>query len=213
MRQQADHYQQRIFVAEGEKVVRRLLQSDFAVISALMTADHFAALRPALEGRCESIEVFLGEKELLETLTGFSMFQGLLVCARIPPPVELDVAFAKAAPPRFLTALDGLANAENLGGIVRTAAAFGAQAVIVGETCASPFLRRAVRASMGTIFRMPVVEPVALRQALQDLRRRGVCCIAAHPHSRERFLPKVILRGDCCIVLGNEADGICPAVR
>lgn len=213
MRQQVEHYRERFFVAEGEKVVRRLLTSDLTLVSALMPKDHYEELRPLFEARREDLTVFLGEKQLLETLTGFSMYQGLLACARIPPPVELDVAFGLSKRPRFFVAVDGLSNAENLGGLIRNAAAFGADALIVGETCAHPFLRRSVRASMGTVFSMPIVEPVSLAEALMELRRRGVRCVAAHPHTEERVLPMADLGGDCCVVLGSEGEGLSEAVR
>ena len=166
-----------------------------------------------MEARTESVEAFLADKAMLETLTGFSLYQGWLACARIPPPVELEVALARAAKPRFVVAVDGLSNAENLGGLVRNAAAFGAQALFVGETCAHPYLRRSVRASMGTLFQLPVVEPVSLVDALGELRRRGFRCVAAHPHAEQRWLPEAALGGDCCIVLGSEGEGLSPAVR
>lgn len=213
MRQQVDHYRDRIFVAEGEKVVRRLLESDLSVISALLPPEHLAELRPLFEKRGENLEVFLGEKTLLESLTGFSMYQGLLACARIPEPPALDAVLASAARPRFLVATEHLSNAENLGGIIRNAAAFGAQALLVGETCAHPYLRRSVRASMGTVFQLPIVEPVSLASALMELRRRGIRCVAAHPHTDQRTLPEANLAGDCCIVLGSEGEGLSNEVR
>ncbi len=212
MRLSFDHYRDRLFVAEGEKLVRRLLDSELTIVSALMPPDHFEELRSRFEARPECVDVFLGEKPLLESLTGFSMYQGVLACGRIPPPVELDVAWAKARRPRFFVALDGLANAENLGGVIRTAAGFGADAILVGETCAHPYLRRSVRASMGAVFDLPVVEPVTLVDAITELRRRGMRCVAAHPHAEERLLPDAAFGGDCCVVLGSEGQGLTPAV-
>ena len=107
-----------------------------------------------------------------------------------------------------MAAADGLSNAENLGALVRNCAAFNAQALIVGETCTSPFLRRAVRGSMGAVFHLPIVESASLPQALHDLRERGIRCIAAHPHSDGRTLAQADLAGDCCIVFGSEGYGI-----
>src|SRR3989442_537343 len=72
---------------------------------------------------------------------------------------------------------------ENLGVLVRNCVAFGAQALLVGETSSSPFLRRAVRNSMGTIFQLPVVEPPILTRSLKDLRQHSMRCIATHPHA------------------------------
>jgi tRNA G18 (ribose-2'-O)-methylase SpoU len=212
MKQQGDHFVERLFVAEGGKVVRQLLKSDLAIVSALMTPEHFEALKPHFEERSEMIEVFLGEKPLLETLTGFTMFQGLLACARIPQPTELAVALALTGRPRFFVATDALSNAENLGGLIRSAAAFGAEAIVVGETCAHPYLRRAVRASMGTVFDLKIVEPLSMVDALREMRGRGIHCVGAHPHE-DRWLTAAQLTGDCCIVVGSEGHGLSEKVR
>ena len=212
MRRQHEHRQQGIFVAEGEKVVRRLLESKFSVVSLLLPEKWLLELEPLLQARPEEIRVFVAEKALLETLTGFSMYQGLLAVGRIPALPTLEGIIARSPQPRLLAAADGLTNAENLGALVRNCAAFNTQALIAGETCSSPFLRRAVRGSMGAVFQMPVVEANSLVQALRDLRAHGIRCIAAHPHAEGRTLSQSSFTGDCCIVFGSEGYGISPAV-
>jgi tRNA G18 (ribose-2'-O)-methylase SpoU len=212
MRRQAEHRQQGIFVAEGEKVVRRLLESNFNVVSVLLPEKWVRELQPLLLARQEEIEVYVAEKGLLETLTGFSMYQGLLAVGKVPRLPSLADVIERSPQPRLLTAADGLTNAENLGALVRNCAAFHAQALIVGETCSSPFLRRAVRGSMGAVFQLPIVETANLVQALQELRRRGIRSIAAHPHAEGHTLSQARLAGDCCIVFGSEGYGISPAV-
>jgi tRNA G18 (ribose-2'-O)-methylase SpoU len=140
------------------------------------------------------------------------MYQGLLAVGKVPPLPTLADVVARSPQPRLLAAADGLSNAENLGALVRNCAAFNAQALIVGETCSSPFLRRAVRGSMGAVFHLPVVETSSLTQALHELRERGIRCIAAHPHSDGRTLADANFAGDCCVVFGSEGYGISPAV-
>jgi tRNA G18 (ribose-2'-O)-methylase SpoU len=169
-------------------------------------------LNPLLQARSEEIQVFVAEKVLLETLTGFSMYQGLLAVGKVPPLPTLEEIVARTPQPRLLVAVDGLSNAENLGTLVRNCVAFSTQAVIIGETCASPFLRRAVRGSMGGIFHLPVVETAGLTRALGSLRARGIRCIAAHPHVTGRILSQVNLTDDCCLVFGSEGYGLSPAV-
>src|SRR5437879_5908089 len=78
MRRQLEHREQGIFVAEGEKVVRRLLESSFGVVSVLLPEKWLRDLEPLLATRRETVQVYVAEKTLLETLTGFSMYQGLL---------------------------------------------------------------------------------------------------------------------------------------
>jgi len=211
MRRPLAHREQGIFVAEGEKVVRRLLESRFRVVSVLLPEKWLLEYKPLLEARAEDISVFLADKKLLETLLGFSMFQGVLAVGRIPALPSLEDVLARSASPQFFAAVEGLTNAENLGALVRNCAAFGIQALIVGETSSSPFLRRAVRNSMGTVFEMPIVETPNLLQSLQYLHSRGVRCIAAHPHSQRRTLTEASFRGDCCILFGSEGYGISAA--
>ena len=82
MRRQLEHREQGIFVAEGAKVVRRLLESQFGVVSVLLPEKWLQELQALLQERAEEIQVFVAEKKLLETLTGFSMYQGLLAVGR-----------------------------------------------------------------------------------------------------------------------------------
>ena len=167
LRRPLEHERQGIFVAESIKVVRRLLESQFTVVSVVLPEKWLAEFRPLLEARPENVAVYLAEKKLLETLVGFSMFQGVLAVGKVPPPVSLDEILAKSPKPQLFVAVDELTNAENLGALVRNCVAFGVQALIVGETSSSPFLRRAVRNSMGTIFQLPVIELAKLGQRHQ----------------------------------------------
>jgi tRNA G18 (ribose-2'-O)-methylase SpoU len=212
MRRQYDHWEQEIFVAEGAKVVQRLLESSISVISVLMPEAALAHFEPLLRKRGEQIAVFTAPKPMLEELTGFSMYQGILALAKVPGPFTLGELLAMPAKPRLFIALDGLSNAENLGVIIRNAVAFGAQALILNETCAPPYLRRAVRNSMGTVFKLPYLRSAALPTTLRELQKAGVAVVAAHPHTERRLIFEADFSGDCCVVFGSEGDGISPAV-
>jgi tRNA G18 (ribose-2'-O)-methylase SpoU len=225
LRRPLKHEREGIFVAEGEKVVRRLLESSFTVVSVLLPEKHLDHFRPLLAARPEKLTVYLADKKVLEQLIGFTMYQGVLAVGKIPPPASLDDILERNPPPWLLAAVDGLTSAENLGALVRNCVAFGVQALIVGETSSSPFLRRAVRNSMGTLLQLPVVElaklglrhqftakphttKLTLVDCLKDLRARGVRCIAAHPHTDKKFLSQADFSGDCCLVFGSEGDGL-----
>lgn len=213
MRRHHEHALQRSFVAEGEKVVRRLLATaSFTIESILMVEKWLPELGDVLTARRENIQVFVVPKEVMEQLVGFTIYQGILAVARFPEPPALDDILATAPTPRLFVALDGLADAENLGVIVRNSTAFGAHLLIAGETSASPYMRRAVRNSMGTIFKLPIIESPSLVETLLYLRSRGIRCIAAHGHSQFQTLGKCDLSSDCCIVLGSEGNGVSLAV-
>jgi len=208
MRRQMEHRQEGIFVAEGEKVVRRLLESRLTVVSVLLPEKWLVELEPLLRARPEEVRVFVADKKLLEALTGFSMYQGLLAVGKVPPQPAIEEVLGRNARPWLLAAADALSSAENLGALVRNCLAFNVQALLVGETSSSPFLRRAVRSSMGTVFELPIIEPPNLVNTLLDLRRRSFRCIAAHPRPRSRPLAEADFSGDCCVVFGSEGYGI-----
>ena len=214
LRQSQGHYDQGIFVAEGVKVVQRLLQSRFTVVSVLLPEKWVAEFEPLIKTRPETeIPVYVAAgKHVLEELIGFSMFQGVLAVGRIPKKQSLLDILELGPRPRLFAAADGLANAENLGALVRNCVAFQVQALIVGETSGSPFLRRAVRNSMGTIFQLPVFETPNLLQSLVELRAQGICCLAAQPRAQGKTLWQADFSGDCCVVFGSEGHGISPAV-
>lgn len=208
LRQHEEHRRAGIFVAEGAKVVRRLLESDFGVVNVLLPEKRLTEFEPLIRARSEDVPVYIMEIAELEKLTGFPFFQGVLAVGKIPHTHTLDSILAGTPHPHFFVAGDGLANAENIGLIVRNCAAFGVQALIVGETSSSPFLRRAVRNSMGTIFKLPIVETTNLIAALGALREQKVRVIAADPHTGHRAIHNANFATDCCIVLGSEGIGL-----
>lgn len=210
LRRAAEHIRLGIFVAEGEKVVRRLLESSIEVVSLLLTEGWLDDLRPALrrisDGR---VKAWVAPKELLESIVGFPLHQGVMAVGKIPEPVKLADVIRVSSSPRLFVALDGLTNADNIGVIVRNCVAFGADALIVPKDSSSPYLRRAVRMSMGSVFSLPVVQVDVLAEALQELAEEfGVRVVAAHPKPDATSIEDADLNGDFCLVLGSEGTGI-----
>jgi tRNA G18 (ribose-2'-O)-methylase SpoU len=209
LRRASDHEKDGIFVAEGEKVVARLMESDFQVFSVLITEEWLEIYRNRLESRSCTIEVFVGEKILLSSIVGFHLHQGIMAVAAIPKPQELATIVNLSKSPRLFIGVDGMTNSENLGVVIRNCVAFGVQALIVGETSSNPYLRRAVRNSMGTIFKLPVVSTSNLTETIHDLRARfSITVVAAHPRSEQHSADSSCLSKDCCIVFGSEGYGI-----
>ena len=213
LRRIEEHERAGVLVAANAKVIKRLLASRFTVVSALLTPAWLEKLEPQLRARSEAeLPVYVAEQKVLESITGYTLHQGALAVARIPPQADFETLRQNAPRPLLLAAVEGIASAENLGAVVRNCAAFGAHILIVGETCGSPFQRRAVAGSMGTIFEQPVVRVENLAATLTTLRVRGVRCLAAHPRADAKKLAAVDLRGDCCLVFGAEGPGLTDAV-
>ena len=154
MKWQFEQRQQGIFVAEGEKVVRRLLESELPVVSALLLERWFIELEPLLASRPENIRVHIAERPLLEQIIGFAIYQGALAVGRAPANARLEEILARDKSP-LIVAAEGISSAENIGGLVRNCAAFGVSGVIAAESSCSPFLRRAVRSSMAPFSKCP----------------------------------------------------------
>lgn len=213
LKRSVEHEKLGIFVVEGDKVLDRLLESDFAVISVLLVEERLAEYEARLRARPENdIAVYVCPKPVMAELTGFEIYQGVLAIAKMPTPLTLKNILALDSRPRLFVALDGLASAENVGLLMRNCAAFGVSALITGETCCSPFLRRTVRNSMGTIFKLPVMESPNLVNTLSELRTHGIRCLAAHPHTEKKMLSQADFTRDCCVVFGSEGHGISPEV-
>lgn len=195
-------------MAEGDKVIQELLKSTYRIESLLITPEWLERIRGLLEKRDDHIEVFLAAKSAIEAISGFECYHGIKAVGRITQPPVLEDLLRSLPRPWLVCALEGISNAENVGVIVRNAAAFGVQAVIAGEKSCSPFLTRAIRTSMGTVFGMPVVENVPLQQALNLLKTEGCRVIAAHPSAEDVALPASPLGDNVCVVLGSEGFGI-----
>jgi tRNA G18 (ribose-2'-O)-methylase SpoU len=211
LRRPVEHHRLGLFVAEGEKVVRRLLESTLKANSVLMTPEWFEAFKPLLESR-DAIDVYIAPKSQVESIVGFPLHQGIMALGRVPPERPLSETLAASQTPYLLMAIDGLTNSENIGILVRNCVAFGAQAIIVGETSSSPYLRRAVRNSMGAVFRLPVLHAARLADTLSDLRSSfKTRVLAAHPGGTQQ-LAAADLSGNCCLVLGSEGEGISASI-
>ena len=205
-----EHQKEGIFVAEGEKVVRRLLESPLRILSILLTHEWFALYKPLLEARSETISVHIAEKELMETIVGFQLHKGIMAVAKVPERTTLEsVVAARVKRPLFFVAADGIMNSENLGVIVRNCASFGVSALLIGESSCDPYLRRAVRNSMGNIFSLPVVYLSDTEKELRKIRSEfNAAIIAAHPRETSRSIDTIDFTANCCIVLGSEGHGI-----
>lgn len=197
------------FVAEGARVVRKLLASPLVVRSLLLDQRWLDAFGPALEQRPETgIEVFLTSRQELERIVGFHVHQGVMALAEAPRPPDL-LEFAKSVPGHVLVALTGVSSPENVGGILRTMAGFGATGLLIDSATCDPFVRRAARVSMGAAFRLPVWRVDDLPAAFASLRAAcGTRVLGAHLYEPVVDLPDADLSGNLLLVLGSEADGL-----
>ena len=130
-------------------------------------------------------------------------------CGRRPRRRQIDELVLDDDNPTTLVGLPHTTLPENMGLIVRLCAAFGVNAVLSGERSVDPFYRRAVRVSMGSVFRLPVFEPGRFEETIQFLKKRGFDIVAVETASHSVPLESVCRRQSrTCLVFGNEESGI-----
>lgn len=193
--------------------MRRLVASKLEILSVLLTDQWFDMYEPLIGERDIEDGIYIGERKLLEEIVGYRLHQGIMAIGRVPEAADVFKTGRPANGTRLLVALDGIANSENMGVIVRNCAAFGVDALIVGETSCDPYLRRSVRNSMGTVFTLPIMHTENLASVLARLRADGgFRTAAAHPQEGSKVVTDVNMTGDTCIVMGSEGEGISPGV-
>jgi tRNA G18 (ribose-2'-O)-methylase SpoU len=212
LRYQFEHRKEGIFVAEGENAVRRLIASPLEIVSAVVPEHLVETYQSLLASRDPRIPLYVAPKKFLETLTGFPMYQGVMAVGKVPTPITLEELLLKAPRPLLLVAADGVSSSQNIGALVRNCAAFNAGGLLIDNTSCSPYLRRAITCSAGTVFSLRVVELESLGAALRKLREAGVRCVGAHPPAVNHPIARVSLKGDCCLIVGSEGPGITRAV-
>jgi tRNA G18 (ribose-2'-O)-methylase SpoU len=199
--------EQGLFVAEGRLVVARLLALDhFRLRSILVNRAAYDAMRPVLSSAETSVLVCADPT--LESITGFNFHRGCLALVYRPP--ELDVTAFQDA--RRLLGVESVGNPDNIGGLFRTAAAFGTDGIVLNATSGDPLYRKALRTSMGAALRIPYARAGAWHATLSHLRERGFRIVALTPGEGAKDLAefaRMVGKDDRLIVLvGAEGAGL-----
>ena len=139
-----------IYLAEGEKVVRRAVEAGHRPRSFLMAPRWLEGLADVLDG--SDAPCYVLEESRIETLTGFHVHRGALAAVERPAPVSVTEVLA---PARRVVVVEDLVDHTNIGAVFRTVAALGFDAVLLSPRCADPFYRRSIKVAMGAVFRLP----------------------------------------------------------
>lgn len=199
------HIDSGIFIAESPKVIAAALDCGYEPQSLLCEMRHIAGdARPLLERMPEDLPVFTASRQLLASLTGYRLTRGVLCAMRrraLPTAEEICADASRVA------VIDGVCDTTNIGAIFRSAAALGMDAVLLTRTSCDPLNRRAVRVSMGTVFRVPwtwISHPIA------DLKRLGFTTVALALRDDSVSIddPALAKPQKIALILGTEGDGL-----
>jgi len=197
-----------LFVAEGRLVVRRVIEEWRGnVRSVLLNRAAKRQLDGVLSGVPDVVPIYLCDAGVLAELTGFAVHRGCLALVKRPPPLALAALLAGA---NLLVVAEALADADNVGGVFRNAAAFGADAVVLSPTCCDPLYRKAIRTSMAMTLRVPFARAEPWPEALDVLAANGFTMVALTPRepacALDQFAATPAQR--IALVIGTEGEGL-----
>ena len=192
-----------IFIAERPKVINVAIEAGYQPLSLLCEAKHVEGDAASIIARFPDIPVYTGSRELLASLTGYTLTRGVLCAMRRPLPPAVEDVCRDA---RRVVVIDGVVDTTNIGAIFRSAAALGIDAVVLTPTSCDPLNRRAIRVSMGTVFLVPWTW-IDDAQSLNALGFKTVA-MALTDKSVSIDDPKLCAEPRLAIIMGTEGDGL-----
>ncbi|MGW0333738.1 TrmH family RNA methyltransferase [Streptomyces sp. NPDC003011] len=200
---------ERLFLAEGPQAVREAAGHASTLVELFATPD--AAERYAGivgEARDAGARVHLADEQVIADISTTVTPQGLVgICRFLDTPFEEILA----ARPRLVAVLANVRDPGNAGTVLRCADAAGADAVVLTDASVDLYNPKAVRASVGSLFHLPVAVGVPVEQAVEGLKGTGVRILAADgsgAHDLDDELDKETMGGPTAWIFGNEAWGL-----
>ena len=204
---------QGLFVAEGE-VVLNVLISDRSLcrpVALLLDRKRVEGLSGLLARVGNDTPVYVAEQAVLDSIAGFHLHRGILALGEKPPVRPLQTCLDDTGSEAVVVAACGIGNHDNMGGMFRNAAAFGAGAVLLDAHCCDPFYRKAIRVSVGAVLRTPMATGLDALAMVEGLKAAGFEVLALTPGAAEP-LDGIPRGGRVAIVLGPEGPGLAPAM-
>lgn len=202
-----------IFIAENPKVIAIAMRAGYTPLSVLSERRHIEGTARGVIKAAGDIPVYTADRKVLASLTGYELTRGVLCAMRrkAPPPVE-DICSGEGE--KLVAVAENMTDAANLGALFRSAAALGADAVLLSPGCCDPLSRRCLRVSMGTVFQVPWARFDADKgwpvPALEFLRSLGFVTAALALSDEAVSLDDRRLRAPrkLAVLLGTEGDGL-----
>lgn len=201
-----------VFVAEGSRAIRQLLDAGWPVRSVLLSESRLANQPDlAADAAAAGAVVYVAARDVLDRVAGYRVHRGALALARRPPARAVGEVVTGA---RLVLAVEGVNDLENMGSLFRNAAGFGVGAVVLDPTCADPLYRRSVRVSVGHVLRVPFARAGFWPADLEILKDAGFAVAALTPGGEVPLARAVMAAGGdrrWAVMVGAEGDGLSAA--
>jgi tRNA G18 (ribose-2'-O)-methylase SpoU len=197
-----------LFVAEGTVVLDVLAgAAAFEPLSMLVLENRLGGLADLLERMPAGLPVHVADAKVMDAIAGFPMHRGVLAIGRQRTKESPDDLLASLPNPALVVVLVGISNHDNVGAIFRNAAAFGADAVFLDPTCCDPLYRKAIRVSVGGVFRVPFARFADEAAFVASLLAAAFRLIALSPAGASDIV--AVERPDrAALFLGTEGTGL-----
>jgi len=193
-----------LFIAEGEKVVRRAVAAGFRPRSFLMAERWLEGLDDVLS--VSDAPCYVVTEALAEQLTGFHVHRGALASLHRTPPRSVDSVLAGA---RTVVVLEDVVDHTNVGAIFRSCAGLGVDGLLLSPRCADPLYRRSIKVAMGAVFTLPYARLTGWHDAVPTLSEAGFTTIALTPAPDAVDLEDAVAgRGRLALLVGTEGHGL-----
>ena len=196
---------QRAFLCEGEHMVLEALTvCPDAVRHIFVESEKYEKYQSLLAMAHPETAIYAITERMLASISQVKTPQGIAATVALPQPAPLNELGDK------LVLLENVQDPGNVGTILRTLDAAGFSGCILTHGCADPFAPKTLRATMGSIFRVPMLQDIGAEEAMQDLKKQGYALLAAEL-SGEPFYQRSPLPDRLCLLIGNEGAGLTPA--
>jgi tRNA G18 (ribose-2'-O)-methylase SpoU len=197
-----------LFIAEGETVLRAFVRdAPERVVSLLIDPKRRDKLADVFERLPVETPIHLADQAVVDAIAGFHLHRGVLAVGRKPDPVPARDLLASLPTRAIVLVLCGIANHDNIGGIYRNAAAFGADAVVLDADCCDPLYRKAIRVSVGAALSVPTAHLARGEDIAELLATTGFEGLALSPSATE-VLAQLRPAPRTAVLLGAEGPGL-----
>lgn len=201
------------FIAEGVVVLEKVVRAGrHRLDSLLVSGNKLSGLQSLIDTLSEDMPVYIAAQGVLDDIAGFHLHRGVLAIGRRAPDPSLHDVLAGLGEEALVVGLFGVANHDNLGGVFRNAAAFGADAVLVDERSCDPNYRKAIRVSVGATLITPFARLSAGEDALGLLDRHGFEVLALSPGGEGDLAAYRPSKGRVAALFGAEGPGLPPEI-